>query len=163
MRIGHIVFTGIAILAFVGCGKKDGQPAGATTAPAASNSSTTVEAPDWKETQAKGSPDAYRDFRRKHPQSKQLTTFTADVECSQNLITSSSGYGTSASVSMRSLEVHVSAHPELSGEYYPGEAGAQSLIEQYLKQGGIIGKLNGAHLLVASVNNKQRIVAVDMP
>jgi hypothetical protein len=122
-----------------------------------------VESLDWEETATKGATafSAYLDFHRKYPGSTRLTAVTADVECSQNLSLSFGGYGFSGTASMSSLNVDVSGHSELSGEYRANEAGARSLVERYIELGGTIGKLPHAHLLVAEVKGRPRIVAVD--
>jgi hypothetical protein len=122
-----------------------------------------VESLDWEETGAKGAGafSAYVDFHRKYPDSTRLTAVTADVECSQNRSISFGGYGLSGTAGMSSLNVDVRGHRELSGEYRADEAGALSLIERYVELGGTIGKLPHAHLLVAEVKGKPRIVAVD--
>jgi hypothetical protein len=117
---------------------------------------------DWAAAKQADTFSAYLDFHRKHPGSTRLTAVTADVECSQNLSISLGGYGLSGTASMSSLDVRVSGHAELSGDYRTDEAGARSLVERYVKLGGTIGKLPHAHLLVAQVSGRPRIVAVDM-
>jgi hypothetical protein len=121
-----------------------------------------VESLDWDKTAVKGmtATSAYLDFHHKYPDSTRLTAVTADVDCSQ-IIQVHMNYGVSGEAYLESLNVTVTGHPELSGEYRPSEAGACSLIQCYTEQDGIISKLHNAHLLVANVKGKTRIVAVD--
>lgn len=139
MRKGAIFVLSVVLLMLAGCDRTE---------------------KDWTAARQANTTAAYLDFHHKYPGSTRLTAVTADVECSQNL-SISVGSGLSGTASMSSLNVDVSGHPELSGEYQPNEAGARSLIERYIERGGTIGKLPHAHLLVAEVNGGPRIVAVD--
>lgn len=122
-----------------------------------------IESAAWDQTRTEGAGrfSAYVDFHRKYPGSTRLTALTADVVCSQN-ISISFGSAFSGSMSLSSLNVRVSGHPELSGEYQPDEPGARSLIQRYEQLGGTVGKLPHARLLAAEIKGKRRIVALEV-